>query len=98
MSFRIEYLPKAQTELVETWKWYEDKQMGLGDKFKSNIDNCIRTIEQNPERYPERKKNYRESMVKTFPYLIIYRLNKRKKVIAIVSIFHTRRSPRRKYP
>ncbi|MBD0279158.1 MAG: type II toxin-antitoxin system RelE/ParE family toxin [Flavisolibacter sp.] len=35
--------------------------------------------------------------VKIFPYLIIYRIHKRKKVIAIVSIFHTRRHPKNKY-
>ncbi|WP_315814203.1 type II toxin-antitoxin system RelE/ParE family toxin [Paraflavitalea speifideaquila] len=97
MSYSIEYLQKARLELVEAWEWYEDRQTGLGDKFKMSIDSCIRSIEQNPERYPERRKHYREGIIKTFPYLLVYRIHKRKKVIAIVSVFHTRRNPRKKY-
>lgn len=97
MSYSIEFLRKARIELLEAWEWYEDKQSGLGDKFKHQVDICIRAIEHNPERYPDRRRNYRECIVKGFPYLLIYRIHKRKKIIAIVSVFHTSRSPRKKY-
>lgn len=96
MKYGLEYLKKARTELFEAWEWYEDRQKGLGDKFKLQVDNCIKSILQNPERYPERKRYYREAIVRIFPYLIVYRINKRKKTIAIVSIFHTSRSTRKK--
>ncbi len=58
-------------------EWYEDKQPNLGDRFKKEVYNRIYQIEQFPERYPERKKNYREARIEIFPYLIIYRLKKR---------------------
>ena len=35
--------------------------------------------------------------VKVFPYLIINRIHRRKKVVAVSSIFHTSRYPRKKY-
>lgn len=38
MNYRIEYLQKARTELIEAWKWYEDKQPGLGDKFRGHVE------------------------------------------------------------
>ncbi len=97
MTFSTEFLIKARLELIEAWTWYEDKQPGLGDRFKQQVYNCIDKIEREPERYQESKKNYRQVSVKIFPYLIIYRIHKRKKVIAIVSIFHTRRHPKNKY-
>ncbi len=97
MIYSIEFLRRARLELLEAWEWYEDKQIGLGDKFKHQADICIRAVEKNPERYPERRRNYREGIVKGFPYLIIYRIHKRRNTIAIVSVFHTSRSPRRKY-
>lgn len=97
MKYSTEFLQKARFELIEAWKWYEDRQLGLGDKFKLQVDNCIRIIEQNPERYPEQKRNYREGIVKIFPYLIIYRVNKRRKIIAVISVFHTSRNPHKKY-
>lgn len=97
MIYSSVFLLKAHAELLEAWEWYEDRQSGLGDRFKQEIYKCISTIEQHPERYPERRKDYREAFVKIFPYLIIYRIHKRKKVIAIVSVFHTRRNPKKKY-
>jgi plasmid stabilization system protein ParE len=97
MIYNIELLLRARLELLEAWEWYEDKQIGLGDRFKEQVYRCIRLIEKYPERYPERKKNYMEASVKIFPYLIIYRIHKRKKIIVVVSVFHTRRNPRKKY-
>lgn len=96
MMYQIEFLRKSRLELLAAWEWYEDKQPGLGDKFKHQVDLRINEIERNPKRYPERKKNYRECIVKGFPYLIIYRVQVREKKIAIISIFHTSRSPKKK--
>jgi plasmid stabilization system protein ParE len=97
MIYNIELLLRARVELLEAWEWYEDKQVGLGDRFKEQVFKSIVTIEKYPERYPERTKNYREASVKIFPYFLIYRIRKRKKLIAVVSVFHTRRNPRKKY-
>lgn len=97
MSYSIELLLRARQELLAAWEWYEDKQPGLGDRFKEQVFKSIFDIEKYPERYPERIKNYREASVKIFPYLIIYRIRKRNKLIAVISIFHTRRNPRKKY-
>jgi plasmid stabilization system protein ParE len=97
MSYSIELLLRARQELLAAWEWYEDKQPGLGDRFKEQVFKSILNIEKHPDRYPERTKNYREASVKIFPYLIIYRIRKRKKHIAVVSVFHTRRNPRKKY-
>ena len=97
MTYKTELLAKARLELFDAWSWYEDKQPGLGWRFRDKVYDCIKTIEKNPERYPERRKNYREALVKIFPYLVIYRIHKRKQTIAIVSVFHTYRSPSKKY-
>jgi hypothetical protein len=37
MSFTPILSERAQLELLEAWKWYEDKQTGLGDKFKKEL-------------------------------------------------------------
>ncbi len=97
MIFSSELLSKAKSEFIEAYKWYEDRQPGLGEKFKRQIYDCIKIIEEHPERYPERKKKYREGFVNIFPYLLIYRIYKRKKIIAILSVFHTGRNPKKKY-
>lgn len=95
--YRTIFSSKAQKEIAESWNWYEDRQLGLGDRFLKEITNNIRKIEQTPIRFPVRFKSYRETPVPVFPFLIIYRINEKKKIIRIVSVFHTSRNPTKKY-
>jgi hypothetical protein len=88
---------RAQKELAETWGWYEDRLSGLGDRFMNEVLKCIRQIEENPDRFPTKFKSYKEAQVKTFPFLVIYRINKKAGSVRVVSIFHTARNPGRKY-
>ena len=88
---------RAQKEIAFSWQWYEDRQPGLGDRFLNAVIDRIRTIEQNPDRYPTRYKAYKETMLEDFPFLVIYRVSNKQKVIRIVPVFHTSKSPKRKY-
>jgi plasmid stabilization system protein ParE len=97
MTYKIEILPRARRQLMEAWDWYDDRWAGLGDRFMQEIEKKLQQIEKTPERYAERRKGFRETKVKIFPYLVIYRIQKRKKIVAVSSIFHTSRNPRKKY-
>jgi len=97
MSFKIILQPRARKELLDAWIWYEEKQTNLGDRFENEVYKQLKEIELHPKRYPERKQFFRETKIKTFPYLIIYRIDEGEKVILISSIFHTSRNPEAKY-
>ncbi len=97
MSYTVIFLSRALQELTEAWEWYENRKSGLGDEFKDRLINRVKNIKSYPERFPERKKAFREIKLKTFPYLIIYKIDNKRKVIAIVSVFHTSRNPNKKY-
>jgi plasmid stabilization system protein ParE len=88
---------RAQKEIISAWEWYEERQQGLGDRLIKELTHRIQLIEQNPGRYPTRYKSYKESPVPVFPFLIIYRLNKKKKLVRIVSVFHTSLNPQKKF-
>jgi plasmid stabilization system protein ParE len=88
---------RAEQEIITSWKWYEERQEKLGDRFIEEVIRQLKQIEQHPERYPVRYKSYRETIVAIFPYSIIYRINKTKKLIQVISIFHTSRNPKKKY-
>jgi len=97
MNYKVELLPRARREFLEAWDWYDDKWNGLGDRFAREVERKLLQIEKTPERYPERKSGFRETPIKVFPYLIIYRIQKRKRIVAISSIFHASRNPKKKY-
>ncbi len=88
---------RAAQEIAESWKWYEERQQSLGDKFVKDVLHRLHQIEQFPERYPCRYKTYHEVMIENFPYKIIYKISKKKKLIQIISVFHASRNPKKKY-
>lgn len=97
MSFKTILQPRARKELLDAWIWYEEKQEGLGDRFEAQVYKRLNEIEQHSKRYPERIQFFRETKIKTFPYLIVYRIDEQRKIIIISSIFHTYRNPDTKY-
>jgi len=101
MASNIAYITilstRAQKEITQAWEWYEERQQILGDRFVKEVINKLRLIEQNPERYPTRYKSYKETSVNIFPFLVIYRINRKKKSVRIVSVFHTSLNPSKKY-
>ena len=97
MGYSSILLQRAKKEFFEAVKWYEDKQLGLSERFKNELYKRIDTIEQHPERYAQKVHPYRETKMDVFPYLIIYRVNKSKNLIVITSIFRASRNPKKKY-
>ncbi len=95
--YSIIYSTRSQQEIARAWVWYEDRQVGLGDRFLKEVLGRASLIERNPDRYPTRIKSYKEAPVPIFPFLIIYRVNKKKKSVRIVSVFHTSLNPSKKY-
>ncbi len=82
---------------MESYDWYEDQLVGLGSRFIEDVKFWIHKIEQQPDLFSIKYKSYREVSIPTFPFLIIYRINKIKVSVRIVSVFHTARNPKRKY-
>jgi plasmid stabilization system protein ParE len=88
-------LPKAQNEIIEAWEWYEEKQPGLGDRFKDEVAKKIRAVVTNPLYYPL-KGRYREAQTDVFPFLIVFKFDAKASLVFIVSVFHMKRHPRKK--
>lgn len=89
-------LKRARQEIVAAWNWYEDKQPGLGDRFLNSLEKQLHQLELFPESCPQRKRPYREASLTDFPYLVIYRYEKRKQLILVVACFHAYLDPGKK--
>lgn len=98
MNFIFHVHPLVKQDYDEGYIWYENKQSGLGKRFLQAVREKINEIVLYPEVYGSRgNKLYREAKVNHFPFLIVFRINKRKKEIYVVSIHHTSKHPRKKY-
>ena len=90
-------LEEADNELSKAVVWYEERSNGLGFRFLEVIKQKLETVLEYPERNTKRKGNFREAIVKIFPYVIIYTFYKKERIVSVSAIFHTSRNPKRKY-
>jgi len=98
MSYTYRLHPLIKQDYDDAYGWYEDKQKGLGERFIKAVRKKIEEIVLHPEIYGSKgNKRFREAMVDFFPFLIIYKVNKRKQEIYISSIHHAKKHPRKKY-
>jgi plasmid stabilization system protein ParE len=93
MSRRILFRPEAEVELMEAASWYEERGKGLGADFLRSLDAAVAAIERNPHAYPIVFGKVRRSVLRRFPYIIIYRVENDE--ILILACIHGRRDPKR---
>ena len=86
-------LPEAFDDVAEAYVWYENRSVGLGDRFLDRVDECIDRIRRNPELCERIYKDYRRSIVHRFPYVIFY--EHRADTITIYSVFHSAQDPQK---
>lgn len=87
--------PKAIVMAKEAYRWYEDQQIGLGDMFLQELNNCYDKLEIRPESYGRIKNDFRQIILRTFPYVVVFELFDEQ--VIVYSVFHTRRSPKKKF-
>jgi len=75
---------------------YENELPGLGSRFKFAVLGQVQRIVNNPEFYPVKNRNFRESNVKVFPYVIVYKINYSKQKIYIYRKFIIQRETQNK--
>ncbi|MFI5195863.1 MAG: type II toxin-antitoxin system RelE/ParE family toxin [Chitinophagales bacterium] len=97
MIYTISFHPIALDEYKAASIWYEKQQDGLGTKFEKAIDNKIKQILHNPLAFAKNKRSYRQASIRTFPFVIVYKINSRRHEVYVSAIYHTSRNPRGKY-
>ena len=78
MSYALLLHPLVSEDYDEAYSWYEEQQMGLGERFIKAVRQTIEQITTHPESYGSKgSKKFREAQVDFFPYLVVYKVNKR---------------------
>lgn len=91
MKYRVIIRPEAESDLKETFSWYEEKREGLGYDFLLQVDAGLKFIEREPTIFSLGYKTTRKHLLKKFPYKIIYLLESEK--IIILAVIHGGRNP-----
>jgi len=92
MSLNLVISPRAHADLNDAWRWYEDRQQGVGDRFMLRVDEVLARICRDPEMFPILQRGARWAAVPRFPYGILYRVEDSD--LVVLGVIHGRRGPR----
>lgn len=87
--------PRAIEMAKEAYDWYEEQQIGLGDLFLKELDGCFGRAEKLPLAYARVRKDFRQVLLTTFPYVVVFEILKSD--VVVYAVFHTSRNPRKKF-
>lgn len=82
---------EARREILESVRYYESQQSGLGHRFLEAVTDAVSRIQTRPSMYHLISGTWRQCRVARFPFGVIYRL--RNDSIEIVPIMHLHRKP-----
>jgi hypothetical protein len=68
----LEFLPEASAELYAAAEYYEQKEEGLGWRFRNEVLQVCQLIVQQPVLWRERTGGYRRVNCPVFPYYVAY--------------------------
>jgi plasmid stabilization system protein ParE len=92
MSLAAVFRPEAQADLLRTRDWYERQRVGLGEIFSVSVEQVVNRIETMPQMYAIVFRDVRRAKLRTFPYLIYYRVLSDR--IEVIAILHGSRDPK----
>ena len=91
MIYCLEFLSEALDEAEEATKYYEEIQLGLGVRFREEVEAVTHAIVAQPLLWRERIGGFRRVNLPGFPLYISYFLRGHK--ILIAAIAHSSRRP-----
>jgi toxin ParE1/3/4 len=90
---RVSIQAETEEDIFDSYRWYEERDVGLGEEFLRSIDACIATIQRNPLSYPIVHKQIRRALLRKFPHGIFYFIDGEN--LIVIACFHIRRDPKR---
>ena len=80
----------AAEEYRAARRWYERRTLGLGSRFRDELNRAVERIAAAPDRWPSYREFYRRHRVRRFPYTLYYRVLD-EETIVILAVAHARR-------
>ncbi|GAB3927993.1 type II toxin-antitoxin system RelE/ParE family toxin [Mucilaginibacter myungsuensis] len=88
---------RASNALKKAYDWYENEQIGLGNAFIEEIQDCYTKLRSHPFAYHKVEYEFRQFNLKKFPHVVVYDIDDINELVIIYSIFHPKRHTKKKF-
>ena len=73
MKRTVYFRPEAETEALESQRWYEHRRPGLGARFEEAVGDAVARMCENPAAFQRVQGEVRRAVLRRFPYAIYFR-------------------------
>ncbi|MBN1602716.1 MAG: type II toxin-antitoxin system RelE/ParE family toxin [Chitinispirillaceae bacterium] len=87
----VRFLLPAELEMLDAARFYELQATGLGGDFLNKIEQAIKDISEDPEKWPTIHVQIRRRLIHRFPYALLYRIDPDE--VLIIATMHLHRHP-----
>lgn len=91
--YKAHVLRSVRKDIREAALWYNEQLPGLGRRFTHFTRKKIELICENPHLYTIRYAEMRTAILPVFPFMIHFKIDEKRRVVAIVGVFHTSLDP-----
>lgn len=88
MSVEVHLFSRAEENISDAFRYYEDQSIGLGEIFIFHLEEVIVNISEYPEMYQKVRGEIRRGLIHRFPYGVYY-LYEQGEVI-VLNVFNTK--------
>jgi plasmid stabilization system protein ParE len=84
--------PSAQREYQAAVGWYQQRSQAAARRFVAEVDRALAEIGARPDRYGWYDDEFREAVLRRYPYSVVYRVEASGDVL-VVAVAHASREP-----
>lgn len=94
MSWHVRFTPLADSDVAETFAWYEAARPQLGEEFLGDLRRALDLVVAHPKSCPEVHRGLRRALLHRFPYSLYYRVIEVGEIVEVRACVHQSRHPR----
>ena len=95
MNFKLVVKEDAFAEIAEIHAYHKGIGQDLADRFQKDLAACLAFIEQQPNGFQVRVKNYRHAKLRKFRYRVVFAVMDQE--VVVFQVRHTSRRPNKEF-
>jgi plasmid stabilization system protein ParE len=88
MGNSLSISPRAESDLMEAFNWYEERSAGLGHEFFRCVEARLNLIARAPQLFRQRGSLHRMAKTDRFPYAIYFIWETTESHVAVRRVLH----------
>jgi hypothetical protein len=94
MPYLLKKDNRILSDIEKALSYYDAISFELGERFESELIDALNKIETHPQHYFNLNEKFRRINMLSFPYKLVYKIDKSKMEIIVIGLFHHYKNPK----